>query len=92
MAMARKKENAQDQVVGPESEMTYEMALAKLEETVSRLEAGALPLEDSLKAFDEGVGLIRLLTGRLDAMERRMMVLLDGEDGVKAVPMDERDL
>jgi exodeoxyribonuclease VII small subunit len=90
--MARKKEVVQGQDISPESEMTYETALARLEETVSRLEGGSLPLEDSLKAFDEGIGLIRLLTGRLDAMERRMMVLVDGDNGVKAVPMDERDL
>lgn len=90
--MAKRKEAAPNQNPGPESEMTYETALARLEETVSRMEGGSMPLEDSLRAFDEGIGLIRLLTGRLDAMEKRMMVLLEGEDGVKAVPMNERDL
>ena len=89
--MAKRKEVAPSQNPDPESEMTYETALAKLEETVSRMEGGSMPLEDSLQAFDEGIGLIRLLTGRLDAMEKRMMVLLEGENGVKAVPMNERD-
>lgn len=90
--MAKRKEITPSQSAGPETEMTYETALAKLEETVSRMESGSMPLEDSLRAFDEGIGLIRLLTGRLDAMEKRMMVLLEGENGVKAVPMNERDL
>jgi len=90
--MAKKKENASGRVEGPEPEMTYEAALAKLEETVARLEGGSMPLEDSLQAFDEGVGLIRLLSTRLDAMERRMIVLLEGENGIEAVSMDERDL
>ena len=90
--MAKKKENAPGQVEGPEPEMTYEAALAKLEETVGRLESGSMPLEDSLQAFDEGIGLIRLLSARLDAMERRMMVLLEGEKGIETISMDEREL
>ena len=68
--------------------MTYETALALLEATVSKLENGSMPLEESLGAFDEGIGLVRLLTGRLDAMEQRMLVLLEGKDGREAVPFE----
>ena len=73
----------------PEETMAYEDALARLEETVAKLEAGTLPLEASLAAFDEGVGLIRMLGGRLDAMERRMLQLVEGHDGTQTVPLEE---
>lgn len=86
--MAKRKEGETTGAV-PEETMAYEAALARLEEMVARLEAGTLPLEDSLAAFDEGVGLIRMLGGRLDAMERRMLTLVEGRDGTQAVPMEE---
>ena len=69
--------------------LAYETALAMLEATVAKLENGSMPLADSLDAFDEGIGLVRHLTGRLDAMEQRMLVLLEGKNGPVAVPFDE---
>ncbi len=86
--MAKRKEG-ETAGTAPEETVAYETALARLEELVARLEAGTLPLEESLAAFDEGVGLIRLLGGRLDAMERRMLMLVEGRDGTQAVPMEE---
>ena len=68
--------------------LSYEEALARLEQTVSRLESGAMPLEDSLTAFDEGIGLIRLLTARLDAMEQRILRLTENGETV-SVPLEE---
>ena len=81
--------------VGKQAELgalSYEAALSMLEATVTRLENGSMPLEESLDAFDEGIGLVRLLTGRLDAMEQRMLVLLEGKDGPKAVPYEDSSL
>jgi exodeoxyribonuclease VII small subunit len=50
----------------------FERTLAELEETVRRLEAGDLPLEDSLGAFEKGVALVRSLHARLDAVQMRI--------------------
>jgi exodeoxyribonuclease VII small subunit len=50
----------------------FERTLAELEDTVRRLEAGDLPLEDSLSAFEKGVALVRALHSRLDAVQMRI--------------------
>jgi exodeoxyribonuclease VII small subunit len=50
----------------------FERTLAELEDTVRRLEAGDLPLEDSLGAFEKGVALVRSLHARLDAVQMRI--------------------
>ena len=41
------------------SDIKFEDALGRLEQIVDQLEAGELPLETSLKVFEEGVALAR---------------------------------
>jgi exodeoxyribonuclease VII small subunit len=63
-------------------ESSFEDALRRLSEIVEKLEDGELPLEDSLKLFEEGVQLARTSQARLDAAERRVEELLGiDEDG-----------
>jgi exodeoxyribonuclease VII small subunit len=64
------------------SDMRFEDALARLEQIVDTLEAGKLPLEESLKAFEEGVGLARRCAKYLDDAERRIELLTRDESGV----------
>ena len=53
--------------------MTFEEKLAKLTEIVDKLEAGnELPLEDSLKLFEEGVGLVSSCREMLENAEQRI--------------------
>ncbi len=59
----------------------FEQSLEELEGIVQRLEKGELPLEDSLAAFERGVGLVRQLTQRLAEVEQRVDVLLKSEAG-----------
>jgi exodeoxyribonuclease VII small subunit len=59
----------------------FEEALAELEGIVKRLEQGELPLEDSLAAFERGIGLVRALSERLAQVEERVEVLLKSEAG-----------
>ena len=59
----------------------FETALKKLEEVVRRLEGGSLSLEDSLKAFEEGVRHAAFCSKKLDEAERRVEVLLKQKDG-----------
>ncbi|HOI75613.1 MAG TPA: exodeoxyribonuclease VII small subunit [Syntrophales bacterium] len=54
----------------------FEDALEKLEQIVRRMEAGEMTLDESLKAFEEGIRLVRLCNARLDDAERRVEVLL----------------
>jgi exodeoxyribonuclease VII small subunit len=57
-------------------EQPFEEALAELESLVRRLEDGALPLEESLAAFERGMALVRALGSRLDDVAQRVEVLL----------------
>ncbi len=67
----------------------FEDALQDLEATVQRLESGELSLEDSLAAFERGVGLVRLLNDKLAEVEQRVEVLMRDADGkLRTRPLD----
>lgn len=71
---------------------TFETQLAALEKVVRELERGDLPLEESLKLFEEGVRLSRECQERLNQAERRIEVLLrDGEGRPVLSAFDEED-
>ena len=73
-----------------EDELRFEDGLAALEALVARLESGELPLEEALRAYEEGVALVRALNGRLAAAEERIQVLRRGGDGRPRLrPLDE---
>ena len=52
-------------------EMSFETAIARLEEIVRMLESGNAPLDKALAAFEEGVSLVKLCNSRLDTAEQR---------------------
>ena len=60
---------------------TFEESLKKLETIVEQLEKGDLPLEDSLKLFEEGVGLSEDCKQELDAAEGKVQILIKQRDG-----------
>lgn len=64
-----------------EEKITFEEALARLEELVRSLEEGKLPLAESLTAFEEGVALLRRCTQELEEAEGKVEVLLQDENG-----------
>ena len=67
----------------------FEDALNKLEKIVSKLEEGDIPLEESLKLFEEGIRLSRFCKQKLDEAEKKVEILLKGKDGMlKAYPFD----
>jgi exodeoxyribonuclease VII small subunit len=55
---------------------SFETAIKRLTEIVQTLERGDLPLEESLRLFEEGVKLSRVSQDRLDAAEKRVEQLL----------------
>ncbi|HEY6006985.1 MAG TPA: exodeoxyribonuclease VII small subunit [Geobacteraceae bacterium] len=59
----------------------FETALKKLEEVVRRLEGGDLPLEESLKAFEEGVRQAAFCARKLNEAEKKVELLLKQKDG-----------
>jgi exodeoxyribonuclease VII small subunit len=63
------------------NDLKFEDCLARLEQIVTALEAGNLPLEESLKVFEEGVTLARHCSRYLDEAERRIELLAKDETG-----------
>ena len=73
-----------------ETEIKFEEALTRLEAVVNRLESGELPLEESLRLFEEGVHLTKVCTHRLEEAERRITILLKNERGeIAETPFEE---
>ena len=68
---------------------SFEDSLKKLETIGEQLEKGDLPLEDSLKLFEEGVGLSASCKQELDAAEGKIQKLVKQRDGsIKSEPFD----
>jgi len=59
----------------------FEEALQKLEAIVALMEEGDLPLEETLKAFEEGVRLARFCASKLDEAERKVEKLMRDQAG-----------
>ncbi len=58
---------------------TYEAALQELEALVARLDAGQLPLDELLTAYQRGAGLLQFCRAKLDAVEQQIQVMDNGE-------------
>jgi len=64
------------------SKERFEDTFKKLETIVNKLENGDLPLEDSMKLFEEGMRLSKICSQRLTEVQKRVDLLLKGEDGL----------
>jgi len=74
------------------AEKKFETAMARLEEIVQKLEQGDLPLEQSLKLFEEGIRLSRICNARLEEAERKVEILLKDKAGnMVAKPFEEEE-
>ena len=64
-----------------ENKMTFEAALARLEEIVRAMESGSAALDSSLSLFEEGIGLVKFCTKALDTAEQKVKILQKDENG-----------
>ena len=63
------------------SEKKFESALEDLEQVVEQLESGDLALEDSLAAFEKGVGLVKFCNQKLNEVEKKVELLIKNKEG-----------
>lgn len=68
--------------------MDFEKKLVRLEEIVRAMEGGEVPLEESLKLFEEGVRLSRECHAQLASAEQKVKVLLAMDDEGEAKTRD----
>ena len=66
----------------------FEHSLAELQALVERLESGELSLEDSLTAFEQGIGLTRDCQASLSQAEQKVQILLERDCELDEAPFD----
>jgi len=59
---------------------TFEEALQRLEEIVTNLESGDIPLDESVKVFEEGNKLVTFCLSKLDSAEKKVQKLVKQAD------------
>ena len=70
-----------------EKKLTFEQAMARLEEIVAQLEAGEQPLEQSLALYEEGAKLMKQCSTMLDKAEQKVTKLrVDANGALEEVP------
>ena len=58
-----------------EKKLTFEQAMARLEEIVAQMEAGEQPLDQSLALYEEGAKLMKQCAAMLDKAEQKVTKL-----------------
>ena len=61
--------------------MTFESALARLDEIVRAMENGQAMLDESLSLYEEGIQLIQFCSKALDDAEKKVKILQKGDAG-----------
>lgn len=64
-----------------QKKITFEEALAELENIASQLEEGTLGLDDSITRFEKGIELARFCQDKLEEAERKIEILQKGGSG-----------
>jgi len=67
------------------SALSFEQALAELEQIVARLESGQAPLEDSIAMYERGAALKAHCEARLAAARLRVEKIVVGANGASGV-------
>lgn len=59
---------------------SFEEQLQSVEAILSSLEDGKLPLEESLKKYEQGMKLLKQLETQLEDVTRKLTVIRDGQE------------
>lgn len=84
--MAKKK--IEEQISMP-ADISFEKALNRLERIVEEMEGGTLSLEDMMQRFEEGQGLVKICSTKLNQVERKIELLIKEDETVKTAPFDK---
>ncbi|MFL2789179.1 MAG: exodeoxyribonuclease VII small subunit [Paracoccaceae bacterium] len=66
---------------GNVSEVSFEKAMAELEEVINKLEYGEVPLEDSIKLYERGAELKKICEAKLKEAEQKVKNITLDKDG-----------
>ena len=76
--MSKAAKNAAPPLLEQAQPDSYEAALQELEQLVSRMESGQMPLADMLQSYQRGAFLLEHCRSRLQAVEEQIQVLEAG--------------
>ena len=80
------------EVAAPVDALSYEQALAELEQLIRRLEAGSIDLADSIATYERGVALAARCSALLEETERKVeRLVLDPRGELSEVPLASPD-
>jgi len=82
---------AKDAATAAPAPFDFEAAMGELEQVVTRLESGDVPLEEALSTFERGVALTRACQTALAAAEQKVEKLSVRADGTAPVEPFDRD-
>ena len=93
--MAKKTQNSETKK-NTQAPKTFEERLERLEELGDEIRKNDIPLDDAIKAFEEGIKLARTLEKDLEKIESRIEILMNGaeassEDGAEAEEETDSD-
>ena len=70
-------------------DLTFEEAMSRLEGQVKKLESGNMSLDQSIEAFEEAIGLVKICNEKLEYAEQRVRILTETKDGsITDLPFD----
>ena len=71
-------------------DLTFEAAIMSLEDSISKMENGALTLDESIEEFEKALGMIKLCESKLTAAKERVRILTSTKDGsITDMPFNE---
>jgi exodeoxyribonuclease VII small subunit len=74
----------------PAEQMSFEQALADLEQIVAAMEQGEVPLAESIAQYERGVQMIQRCRGLLEQAEKKIELLAEKDNGKPTTqPLDE---
>ncbi|MDG5788687.1 exodeoxyribonuclease VII small subunit [Evansella sp. AB-P1] len=73
-----------------EKDLTFEQAMNKLENVVSKLEEGDVPLEEAINMFQEGMNLSKYCHDRLKQVDKQMTEVLTEDGEIKPFVVEEQ--
>ena len=77
----KKKSERENNIMAGKQKLSLEEAMARLEEIAKELENEKLPLEASVKLYEEGVSLVARCAEELESAKNRIKILQQGKNG-----------
>ena len=72
--------------------LTFEQQLEAVEALISGMESGSMPLEESMRRYEEGMAMIASMEKALQSAQQRLTVIRRGAEGEdEEVPLEVDD-